>query len=495
MNYVSGYEHDVFVSYAHVDDTPLGEAKKKGWVTNLIALLETRLAQRLGRSDAFSIWMDRELAGNVRITREIAKTLDATATLLVVLSPGYVASDWCKREYETFCKVLSRKRQDSDSRIFVVEFDKLDSPRPEVLDDLKGYSFWIEDDAKSSKTLGLTKDTEDEELAYWRQFDALARDVERELKRLVTTSGSSAGADRHAAEPRPVVFLAEVTDDLDPPRESVRAYLDQYAVDVLPAALYPRDPADYETRLRADLEKSKAFVQLLSSAAGKKPPELPQGRLRLQFDVAQELGKPILQWRDRDLDLTQVADADHRQLLEGPSVLAMGLEEFKATVKEKALQKDKPPEEATRDTSAGAGGQINAFVFINTERDDRELADEVCAFLKKEEIAYALPLEEGRPTEKREDLEDNLRDCDALIVIYGNATVRWVREQLRQAHKIIAARRRSLYALALFEGPPLPKKPPEIELPHLQVIDCRGGFDETAMRNFIDKLRNGEEEE
>ena len=63
MAYVPGYDHDVFVSYAHLDDQ--GES---AWVTTLVRHLDTELRQRLGTKDLM-IWIDRSLDGNSRSRR------------------------------------------------------------------------------------------------------------------------------------------------------------------------------------------------------------------------------------------------------------------------------------------------------------------------------------------------------------------------------------------------------------------------------------------
>jgi hypothetical protein len=46
MPYVSGYQHDVFVSYAHIDNEPLGT--ERGWITNFVAYLKNLLDKGLG---------------------------------------------------------------------------------------------------------------------------------------------------------------------------------------------------------------------------------------------------------------------------------------------------------------------------------------------------------------------------------------------------------------------------------------------------------------
>ena len=54
MAFVPGYKHDVFVSYAPVDDQP-HPGIDEGWVTTLLKGLKIELDQRLGCVDACSL--------------------------------------------------------------------------------------------------------------------------------------------------------------------------------------------------------------------------------------------------------------------------------------------------------------------------------------------------------------------------------------------------------------------------------------------------------
>src|SRR5262249_12108357 len=121
--FVPGYMHDIFISYAHVDDVPYLDAKD-GWVTTLVKVLKRRLGQLLGRADAYSLWMDPELVGNVPLTPQIMNTLSNSATLLIILSPGYLSSEWCQREKNAFLNSV-KERVRSGSRVFIVERDKV----------------------------------------------------------------------------------------------------------------------------------------------------------------------------------------------------------------------------------------------------------------------------------------------------------------------------------------------------------------------------------
>src|SRR5215813_7241175 len=138
MPYVAGYDHDVFVSYAHLDDQGGG-----AWVTNLVRHLDTEIRQRLGTKD-LKIWIDRELDGNQPLTAEIMQAIRRSATVLLILSPSYIASEWCARERNAF---LGFARDCvSEGRIFIVHCRDLGRQLlPAEFGDLIGFKFWTKD--------------------------------------------------------------------------------------------------------------------------------------------------------------------------------------------------------------------------------------------------------------------------------------------------------------------------------------------------------------
>ena len=71
MGFVPDHDHDVFVSYAHIDNEPLAGAAD-GWVTTLVRNLTTIVRQKLGdREGRLDVWVDDELAGNVPFPAQI----------------------------------------------------------------------------------------------------------------------------------------------------------------------------------------------------------------------------------------------------------------------------------------------------------------------------------------------------------------------------------------------------------------------------------------
>src|SRR5262245_18805131 len=103
MGFASGFGHDVFVSYAHIDNDPLYD-NSEGWVSKFEASLGKLLRRRLGRAPVLSIWRDQKLRGNDYFDDAIAAALRSSAILVTVMSPAYLASPFCRRELDEFCR-------------------------------------------------------------------------------------------------------------------------------------------------------------------------------------------------------------------------------------------------------------------------------------------------------------------------------------------------------------------------------------------------------
>jgi len=277
---------------------------------------------------------------------------------------------------------------------------------------------------------------------------------------------------------RPAVFLAEVTDDLVIQRDEVKRYLNQAGLRVLPETpLYFSEPEAFQQAVERDLEGCKIFVQLLSNLSGRRLPGQPS-YIHLQYEKAMKEGKYILQWRSNLLSMDTVVDEDHRRLLEGETVLAVSLEEFKEDVVERALLRPAPEV-----------CPICTLVFLDVSTEDNSQAQEIIRIMEKYKVGYVLPLRQGKPSDIRNDLEKCLMESDGIIVVYGAVTPVWAREQLLYCRKIMYKRDRPLKAIAVYEGPPEEKAPLNISLPGMQVIKSQKCMIERDLRLFFDSLR------
>lgn len=498
--YVPNCKHDIFVSYARVDDEPFAGADK-GWVTTLITGLKILLGKKLGSPELFSLWMDHELRGNTPTTPHICKQLETSALFVLILSPAYQVSQWCQFELNTLLAIAGK----DSGRIFVVEHDIVEERSPD-LSDLLGYKFWVRNEFGQPRILAIPKPNP-EEFEYYQKLDDLARQLVEKLKELkqeaqaklattptlpptyyadliaaTTTLTTRLPADE--ADPRLIitsppsttVFLAKVSENLEKHRQEVKGYLEQQGVRILPTKEYAL--ATLQQSLDQDLKECQLFVQLLNDSSG--------GFINyplFQYQRAQATPLPILQWRDPRLNLTTVTDSVQRTLLEASTVMAVHLFEFQTYIIKYLTP---APVEIPKPTTAG-----DILVFINAAPEDMTLAHRIKDILDAHGIGYSLPLEISTSTkaaEIRNYLEQNLLYCDSIIVLYDNTSVVWVNEQLLYCRRMQRLRDQPLKIIAVYSTPSPNKLPLNIKLPNMQILNCPATQVESCLPLFLQSL-------
>jgi hypothetical protein len=468
MAFVPGCDNDVFVSYAHLDNQ--GES---AWVATLVRHLDTEVRQRLGTKD-LRIWIDHSLDGNRPLTPEIMQEIQRSAILLVVMSPSYLSSEWCAKERNAFLKFA--RACVNEGRIFIVRCRDTDpKATPPEFGELIGFKFWTEDPEAGGATrpLGVP---DPKEHAYLANVINLSDRLARTLKEI--RSARMVGAHSAPSVVTVHVFLARSTDDMETREEELVSYLTQAGLGILPETWYPEgDEQGFRAAMEADLTRCSVFVQLLGRLPGRKAVFATGRRYpAIQHEIARDAGKPILSWRDPADNPKTVADEAHRALVEGAR--ACGFEEFKRAVVEAA--RSKPALPRTRPSSV--------TVFVNADRDDIEVAQQLSGLLAKHGVECYWPILEGSPEKVRQDLEESLKACDGLVLIYGASEPSWVRDQLRQGRKILSQREQALAALAIYLSPPPQKKELAVALPELITLDGRAGMDPETLRQFVERL-------
>jgi hypothetical protein len=507
--FVDSQKIDIFISYSHVDDSAF-DGDDAGWVTRLVRNVEKLLAMKLGRREFFDLWMDGRLTGNEPVNELIEGRIRDAAVFVLVLSPGYLGSIWCARELATFRAEVGRKLGD-EARVFVIEFTEI--ARPDELSRPRGYRFWQKDSLTGEVAqLAFPKLVPGDEAAYYRLVTELASDIERELRRLKAgaapapalaptptpspTSPPPGPAPEAAPPAAATVYLADVSEDLEDVRDGVKSYLDQAGYAILPRSIYPADPESYAAAVDADMARSTAFVQLLSELPGRKVRDDGPRKAAFLLERAALLQPPIpvLQWRSRDLDWRRVSNDLHRKVLEGSAVpgrdlevMEVDIEEFKSAVKSRIEAMIAPPPAA-----APRVPDRDYFLFINADVPDDGLSAELARLIDESWswIGYFPPWWDGDPEQVRSYLEQNLRECDGLVVIFGAAGPDWVTAQLQKARQMAAVRQRGALKVAVCDAPPEDNKAkPIAKLPRMVRLDCRHGFDRAGLGRFIESLR------
>jgi hypothetical protein len=495
MSFVPGFEHDVFVSYAHFDNEP--DTQEIRWVSRFQADLKTALRQRLGIEP--NVFFDTR---NLQAHHDLAMLTENvcnSAVFLAVLSPSYVKRDWTIKELESF-------EQASNGRNRIVTVELLPVKETEIHPKflrLKRAQFWWKDEREEDIPLKLTPRSNPDK--YDRRLQTLAHQMEellREIQQDHAAKASASAAPIKLPSPptdakRPLtsttILLAQATMDLYDDRDQVLAYLKQYGATVLPEGDYLQGGPDFAEAVKADLARSNLFVQLLGPYRSNRPPDLraegsdePKSYAQFQYDAAKARGVPILQWRRPDIDLNTITHWDKR-LLEGPEVLAMGLQEFMKEIKKTIERSAAAAEKAAEKAVAPSKG--TEFLFINADSTDKELADQLLkAFEDKKDWMAASPLFEGSAEDITKDLDANLVECGALMLVYGKADAPWVRAQLRRFSKLERLRDAPPRVKTILFAPPAPK--PEIAVSGgFTKIDCQNHLTGEDVEKIVAELR------
>jgi hypothetical protein len=477
---------DFFVSYAHVDDEQPPGLQETGWVTTLVKWLKYELVSRVGRSDMFDMWRDTQLSGNMNVEDEIERVLRDSAMLLVVMSPGYLASCWCEREKNWFL----RKVAERSGRVFLVERIPVDRNKwPCEFKNLKGYEFYVMDrEGKPARTLGDPFVTTDER-AYFDAVKDLAYDMSAKLKDLACNmpaksnlrqkklSGMPAPAPSASSVRMkgPTVFLAEVTDDLNEKRREARRYLEQAGLDVLPKSGLPDQIDLFRKQVGEQLLESILFIQLLSAFPGKPLTDLPEGKPQCQYEMALRIGLTIFQWREMTLDINNIKEKKQRDLLQLKTVRSQIIGDFLADVVAQAQKLDEQKRVARK-----------PVVFIDIHPHDSVPIE----FMNATKTLNAIFIYSKSDNEKPLDAKSwrcMVRDSDGVLVVYGS-DLNWTIERVVAWKKMRTLSNKLNTSIAIFDGSPIEK--PEFPMggDDVMVISGRSNIDRMKLKIFIENL-------
>lgn len=488
MPYVDGYEYDFFLSYAHADDEPVPLAPPEDrWVGKFYETLNYVLRQELG-GPIHSPWKDGKIPLHRTLDGELVDTVRRSAILLVVLSPSYVHSDYCALERAEFLK----SRGGDSAFVIVVEKQPVESLPPDLPNNLR-FKFY-DDETQAYYGHPLLNPSPDRFYSKLVELSSYIKNALDDVKKNTLNdvkpeqaSGYSGANDTDQAPLHPpspmkkVVFLAQT--DMEEERDSVRDFLHQHGVHVVPGQDYPQDPEHFCAAAQTDLQKADAFVQLLSGKRGPRPAGLEQGYAMLQWDLARARADlPILQWRPGTLNVTDVADPHTRTLLAEPTVIVEPLLSFQQEILRALQPKPEPPPRP-------AGKLV---VFVNADEPDTEFAKVVAKIAKKNRVKiWHRPREERDPGSIMKEFETRYQTSDGVALIYGSTSEVWVNEQVGMFWRYTGGNARPL-PLDVFNVPPPDEKVLGFEDDDVTIHDCYGddpAILEKAVTDFLDRVR------
>lgn len=492
MEHVTPYEHDIFISYAHIDDTPLLDGEV-GWVSEFHKILDALIKQILGEEPA--IWRDQKLQGNDYFSDKLVGTLPKAAVLVSIVSPRYVKSEWCLKELETFSDAAELQADvciADKSRVFkVVKTLVPHEIQPAPLDKLLGYEFFRVNPDTGKPDEFRIEFGPDAKQSYLARLYDLAYEITELLKCMKKT-----GDNQVQSSVKELVFLAETSSDLNDKRDRVKSELRQLGYTVLPDQQLPHDGSSLRNMVQADLERCALSIHLVGANTGFTPEGEQRSVQRLQNDIAAEFSKkrglPRLIWIPADSvpqDDRQEKFIDHLQndpqAQRGADFMRTSLEELKTIVIEKL--------EGQKASASDISSENHlCHIYLVCDQRDFDATAQLADYLYDQEFEVLLPVFEGSETEVREDHKDKLLSCDAIIIYQGVATDLWLSSKLRDLRKLPGYDGfKPKLATAIYTGPPDSPQKERFRSREAIVIKNFKNFSADVLKPFMIEIEAG----
>jgi len=485
----------VFISYAHVDNQP-PHGQSDGWISHLVQNLRNETNRRMGRADDYELWMDFRLKTSDAVTPEIEKQLQEAEVLIVLMSRGWLRSEWCIKELEYFCE--QHCDAINNDRVFIIDQDGLPrAEKPQDLCDLLTVPFYQLTMQERIRQLGYPfpqSNNPDHQPYFDRVFDlshqlrdALEKFAEApsnrtEVQTAINTNGradtphnseqtNTAHANSNSAQSNTdqvIVYVAPVNDTLYDQRISLISELEQFGIQALPTA------NKHEVDIQNTLKSCTHFVQLLDE-------NYAQGIPFGQHFVADDIGLPIMQWRDPALDTKKISNPEQKELLDGSKVIASELSDFIRQVRDAVTPE--PEETETPDpvpeTSQTQSGKT---VFVHASPDDFDHARQVAHNLKAQGWGIAMPRYNGDAARIRKSIERGFQHCDILLVLQKLASADVIEDYLADAQ------------IHSNKAPVLICQDNEAEelffVPHgVKPLTCNSQFEDDCLKKFLTEMQ------
>jgi hypothetical protein len=168
-------------------------------------------------------------------------------------------------------------------------------------------------------------------------------------------------------------------------------------------------------------------------------------------------------------------------------LVAKQLHELKAQHQhQQRTEQQRQQQQKNRESNANS---IDAFIFLHSAPEDLNLTTEIAPLLEKNGVDYVLPVERNdnlSASDIRQDIENNILNCDAVLILYDETSLIWVREQLGTCRRLQRKRETPLKIIAVHKNQHKPEL--NYQLENLQVYLCPPENIQSYLQKFIEAL-------
>ncbi len=430
--YVPGFDEDIFISYAHIDNPPYNQ-----WVTALHTFLQYRVTQILGSN--VRVYRDLKLNGIDAFWEVLRERISRSAIFLPVLSPRYVRSDSCRKEAALFGNIARGSGQSTVQQMSrIVRVIKTPYPSaagPDALQETEtlGFRFYDQDPLNPASFQEFNSDKDADPDGH-QKFSKSSENLAQAIAKLLSAMHDSRQS-VPPAFPKRTVFVAGVTSDLRTERETVINTLSGQGCQCVPSEELPVTLSGLNQVLERDLKDSRLAIHLMGARAGLVPEGAQHAIVRLQFEAARSRGLRQLVWIPPDLP--GVEDTQKQFL----SAIEHSGDERCDIIKERfGLFVDCVRDELGKRPKAATNIRAKSVYLMCDKADlSRTWRKQIRSFLIDQGYPVFDPAFEGDVSVIRELEADNIKENEATLIYYGTAADAWVLQKRRTILKTLAS--------------------------------------------------------
>ncbi len=528
MAYVPGYNYDIFISYAHLDNERMFD---EGWVETFYKSLGWCLGSRTGRMSDIKIWWDnKKLDGTKLFDNTIGDGVEQSAIMISLVSKFYLESKYCALEMDMFSKKacaepIGLNLKDRKRMVHVLLQDIHFDEWPAHFSGSTGFSFFTDPEkvklgkimkARSPEYIEKMDMLADSILDLLNEFraEALTKEsatpVLKEAAITVNevTASKSVGTDTGAlaAKATPgkkdddfTIYFAEVTDSLITTRKRTIAELEKKGYTIITL-----DPANnlqqHSGQVKQVLTGADLSVHLLDLYPGR---EIEGDTVTWYPKLETELGiqstASNMIWTPQ-LELSEVEEEGYRAFLASLDNGIVSAEKTEVIHDHKSMITQHVTDLAEKLRSRKLARQIRAEssaekttqVLIDTNIDDQASAWDLGKALIENGFQPVIYPGVKDPTMNIDVLADRISQVQKLIFYYGNADKDWIKQRMSATLHMAMDKDLAMDDFFVYLAPP--GKDPQDVMPrqkwvNVRLIDSANTSKETAMSNLVRQLK------
>lgn len=477
MAYVKKYKHDLFISYAHLDNIEVFE-QEHGWIEQFYKHLRVLLGQYIGRLDAVDIWWDnKKLDGSILFNQSIADGIKQSAAMITLLSPAYLESAYCRRELDLFYTKAQGERPglnvgDRSRLLNVLLYNIPYSQWPRELSDATtGFPFYATDDATDKEDKGFPLELEDPH--FRKQLHSLRKSIVHLLESIKENT-DDAGSDPNPPTDTPPsspppdspfrIYFGDVAESLRILRNRIIKELEKEGYEIIYDVPPPFEGDEHQKAVQDKLERSNLLIHLLDESPGSEM----EGETGIWYPQKQvELGlqtdKPQLVWMPVESNIELIKEEQYRFFIHG---LENGKRpakrlEFIRGAKSELTQQITEWADQIRNPPPPAPGKL--AVLLDTHYSDQTYAWDVGKRLSENGIQPFINPADDDPRKNADSWEERISQVNKMVFFYGKVKRDWVLERMNAALQLIVTKNYGVEDFFIYMVPPH-KEPTDISL-------------------------------